>query len=42
MAMLALARIPYVTWVRFALPLFLILTALAAAFLMVAVAIGYQ
>jgi uncharacterized ion transporter superfamily protein YfcC len=42
MAMLALAKIPYVTWVRFAAPLFLMLTALAAVFLLVAVAIGYQ
>jgi len=42
MAMLALAKIPYTTWLRFALPLFLALSALAALFLAVAVAIGYR
>jgi uncharacterized ion transporter superfamily protein YfcC len=42
MAMLALAKIPYATWVRFALPLYLMLSALAAAFLAVAVVVGYR
>jgi len=42
MAMLALAKIPYGTWVRFAGPLFLLLSAVAAVFLFVAVAIGYR
>ncbi len=41
MAMLSLAKIPYGTWVRFFLPLFLQLFGLAAAFLVVAVMIGY-
>lgn len=42
MAMLAMARIPYATWLRFALPLFLMLSGIAAVFLAVAVAIGYR
>jgi len=42
MAMLGLARIPYTTWLRFALPLFLWLMALSGVFLVVAVAIGYR
>lgn len=42
MAMLALAKIPYVKWLRFALPLFLMLSGLAAVFLAIAVAIGYR
>jgi uncharacterized ion transporter superfamily protein YfcC len=42
MAMLALAKIPYTKWVRFFYPLFLQLSALAAAFLIIAVAIGYK
>jgi uncharacterized ion transporter superfamily protein YfcC len=42
MAMLALAKIPYPTWLRFALPLFLILSAVGAVFLLIAVAIGYR
>lgn len=42
MAMLTLAKIPYSKWLRFMLPLFLILSALAAVFLLVAVAIGYS
>jgi len=42
MAMLALARIPYPTWVRFAGPLFLMLSGLAAVFVLVAVMIGYR
>lgn len=41
MAMLALARVPYATWLRFVLPLFLQLLMLAAAFLIVAVLIEY-
>jgi uncharacterized ion transporter superfamily protein YfcC len=41
MAMLAMARIPYGKWFRFVLPLFLQLMALAALFLIVAVAIDY-
>lgn len=42
MAMLAMARIPYATWLRFALPLFLLLSGVGAIFLAVAVAIGYR
>ena len=42
MAELSLARIPYERWLRFVLPLFLILMATAAVFLGVAVAIGYS
>ncbi len=42
MAMLALARIPYGKWLRFVLPLFLQVMALAAVFLAIAVAIGYR
>jgi uncharacterized ion transporter superfamily protein YfcC len=41
MAMLALAKIPYGTWLRFMLPLFLQLIALSSVFLMIAVAIHY-
>jgi len=41
MAMLALAKIPYTKWLRFVLPLFLQLAALAAVFLVIAVSIGY-
>jgi len=41
MAMLALAKIPYGTWLRFMLPLFLMLMALSSVFLVIAVAIGY-
>lgn len=41
MAMLSLAKIPYSKWLRFVLPLFLQLLALAAIFLIIAVAIGY-
>lgn len=42
MAMLSLAKISYSKWVRFFLPLFLQLLALAAGFLVIAVAIDYQ
>lgn len=42
MAMLALAKIPYTKWVRFFYPLLLQLSALAAVFLIIAVAIGYK
>jgi len=42
MAMLALARIPYTKWLRFMMPLFLMLMALSSVFLLIAVAIGYQ
>jgi uncharacterized ion transporter superfamily protein YfcC len=42
MAMLALARVPYGRWLRFVLPLFLSLLALAGLFLAIAVAIGYR
>jgi uncharacterized ion transporter superfamily protein YfcC len=42
MAMLALAKVPYSAWLRFTLPLFLMLSGLAAVFLVIAVAIGYQ
>ena len=41
MAMLALGRVPYTTWLRFVLPLFLQLAAVAAMFLIVAVLIAY-
>jgi uncharacterized ion transporter superfamily protein YfcC len=41
MAMLALARVPYTAWLRFAGPLFLQLIGLAAVFLAIAVWIGY-
>jgi uncharacterized ion transporter superfamily protein YfcC len=42
MAMLALAKIPYPTWVRFAGPLFLMLSGVGAVFLVIAVALGYR
>lgn len=42
MAMLALAGIPYEKWLRFVLPLFLLLMAEGAIFLVIAVAIGYS
>jgi uncharacterized ion transporter superfamily protein YfcC len=42
MAMLSLAEIPYERWLRFVLPLFLILMGSAAALLTFAVAIGYR
>ncbi|MBW2527648.1 MAG: YfcC family protein [Deltaproteobacteria bacterium] len=42
MGMLALARVPYGRWLRFAGPLVLLLYALAAAALIVGVAIGYS
>jgi len=42
MAMLALAGIPWQRWVRFVMPLFLLLMALSAIFLVGAVAIGYR
>jgi len=41
MAMLTLARVPYTTWLRFVLPLFLQLLGLAAVCLIVAVWIEY-
>ena len=42
MAMLSLAKIPYTRWLRFMIPLFLMLMSLAAVFLVIAVAIGYH
>jgi uncharacterized ion transporter superfamily protein YfcC len=42
MAMLALAKIPYPRWVRFAGPLFLMLSGVGAVFLVIAVALGYR
>jgi len=42
MGMLALAKIPWSKWFRFVLPLFLQLMALAALFLIIAVAIDYN
>ena len=42
MAMLALGGVPYNKWLRFVLPLFLQLLALAGVFLVIAVAIGYD
>ncbi len=41
MAMLALAKIPYPTWLRFMLPLFFVLMGLSAIFLAIAVYINY-
>ena len=41
MAMLGLAEIPYGRWLRFVVPLFLQLMALAAVFLAIAVVVGY-
>ncbi len=41
MAMLALGGVPYATWLRFVLPLFLQLIVLAAMFLIVAVLVAY-
>ncbi len=42
MAMLSLAKIPYTRWLRFMIPLFLMLMGLAAVFLVIAVRIGYH
>ncbi|MBC8426774.1 putative basic amino acid antiporter YfcC [bacterium] len=42
MAMLALAKIPYGRWLRFMLPLWGLMMALSAVFLMIAVAIDYS
>ena len=42
MSMLALARIPYTTWLRFMVPLFLMLMGWSVVFLLVAVGIGYS
>jgi uncharacterized ion transporter superfamily protein YfcC len=42
MAMLALARVPFATWLRFVLPLLMQLMALAAIFMLFAVATGYR
>jgi uncharacterized ion transporter superfamily protein YfcC len=42
LAMLALSGIPYTKWLKFAGPLFLMLTGVAAVFLVVAVAVGYR
>jgi len=42
MAMLSLAKIPYTKWLKFMLPLFLMLMGLSAVFLVIAVAINYQ
>jgi uncharacterized ion transporter superfamily protein YfcC len=42
MPMLALAKIPYGTWLRFMFPLFAILMTLSAVFLIIAVSIGYS
>jgi uncharacterized ion transporter superfamily protein YfcC len=42
MAMLALAKVPFGRWLRFMLPLFAMLMALSAVFLVIAVAIGYS
>jgi uncharacterized ion transporter superfamily protein YfcC len=41
MAMLSIAKIPYEKWLRFVMPLFLILMAMAAVFLAIAVLIQY-
>jgi uncharacterized ion transporter superfamily protein YfcC len=42
MAMLSLAKIPWERWLRFVLPLFLMLMLLSAVFLTIAVSIGYR
>jgi len=42
MAMLALARVPYTSWLRFVLPLLAQLAILSVVFLLVAVTIGYR
>jgi uncharacterized ion transporter superfamily protein YfcC len=42
MAMLGLARVPYGRWLRFMLPLFGMLLLLSAAFLVIAIVIGYR
>lgn len=42
MSMLALAKIPYETWLKFMLPLFLQLLAASGIFLVIAVLTGYQ
>jgi uncharacterized ion transporter superfamily protein YfcC len=41
LAMLAMAKVPYGQWVRFMLPLTLVLTAVAMVFLLIATRIGY-
>ena len=41
MAMLGVAKVPYTKWLKFVLPLFLILMGISAVFLAVAVYIGY-
>jgi uncharacterized ion transporter superfamily protein YfcC len=41
MAMLALAKVPYGRWLKFMLPLFVILMSLSSVFLVIAVAIEY-
>ncbi|MCP4573777.1 MAG: putative basic amino acid antiporter YfcC [bacterium] len=41
MAMLSLAKVPYTTWLRFMVPLFIQLMTLSTIFLMIAVAIDY-
>ncbi len=41
MAMLSLAKVPYGTWLRFMMPLFLMLMAASSLFLVIAVAIQY-
>jgi len=42
MAMLSLAKVPYGQWLRYILPLFFQVLALAAVFLIIAVSIGYS
>jgi uncharacterized ion transporter superfamily protein YfcC len=42
MAMLSLAKVPYTKWLKFMMPLFLMLMGLASVFLVIAVAIDYQ
>ena len=41
MAVLSLAKVPYVKWVKFVLPIFLICMVLSFIFLFIAVAINY-
>ena len=42
MASLGLAKVPYDRWLRFMVPLFVMLMTLSAVFLVIAVLIGYS
>jgi uncharacterized ion transporter superfamily protein YfcC len=41
MAVLAIAKVPYTKWLRFAMPLFVMLFLLSVIFLIIAVVINY-